>query len=101
VGNLKLIQERYKGSSSKREDLIRDFHANFEEAIKFNKDIKQLLSKAQDDLNPLRVLQIFQNVTDEDCELFDMSAEVGRPESLILTHILVPPGNHSRYVYIV
>lgn len=42
----------------------------------------------QDDLNPIKVLQLFSAVSDEDCELLDLA---GRPERLILTYLAVPP----------
>ena len=41
-----------------------------------------------DDLNPLRVLQLFQAVSDLDCQLLDLR---GRPEDLIMTVLPVPP----------
>ncbi len=45
----------------------------------------------QEDLNPLRVLQIFQKCINEDLEILDLNVDAGRPEKLILTHILAPP----------
>ena len=41
-----------------------------------------------DELNPLRVLELFRRISDEDCGLLALS---GRPEDLILTHVPVPP----------
>lgn len=41
-----------------------------------------------DDLNPIRVLELFSAITDEACELLDLA---GRPEHLIMTHLPVPP----------
>ena len=41
-----------------------------------------------DDLNPLRVLQLFQAVSDLDCQLLDLR---GRPEDLLMTVLPVPP----------
>ncbi len=41
-----------------------------------------------DDLNPLRVLQLFQAVSDLDCQLLDLR---GRPEDLVMTVLPVPP----------
>jgi DNA-directed RNA polymerase III subunit RPC1 len=42
-------------------------------------------------LNPLKVLNLFKNIPDEDIPLVGMSSLNGRPEDLILTRILVPP----------
>lgn len=44
--------------------------------------------QAADDLNPIRVQELFAAVPDEDCELLDLA---GRPEDLIMTSIPVPP----------
>ncbi|EGD82872.1 hypothetical protein PTSG_12033 [Salpingoeca rosetta] len=45
--------------------------------------------RAQDVLNPLRVLELFRNIPDSDCLILDLGA---RPESLLLTSIICPPG---------
>ncbi|EFA78358.1 RNA polymerase III [Heterostelium album PN500] len=88
VSALKLVHERYKG---KNDEYIRDFLSNFDEAIKYNSEMKGHIKKAQEDLNPLVALNLFKRITSQDTELLDMNPELGRPERLILTHILVPP----------
>ena len=47
-----------------------------------------LVTQVADDLNPLRVLQLFQAVSDVDCQLLDLR---GRPEDLLMTVLPVPP----------
>lgn len=89
IGPLKIIHERFKGT--RHEELMQDFHAQFEEAIKANADLKAHLSKAQDDLNPLRVLNLFKRIPSDEVELLDMNPKNGRPERMLLTHLLVPP----------
>jgi hypothetical protein len=42
VGSLKIIHERYKKSGS---SIAQEFYAQFDDAIQYNKDIKQFLSK--------------------------------------------------------
>lgn len=91
VTSLKIIHEKFRGTSQKKEELASVFHEQFEEAIKHNPEIKQFLSKAQEDMNPIRVLKIFERIPSDDVELMDMDPKIGRPERLILTHILVPP----------
>lgn len=39
--------------------------ADFEEAMKYNDQIKSNLSKVQDDMNPIRVLELFEQITRE------------------------------------
>ncbi|KAK3283973.1 hypothetical protein CYMTET_8351 [Cymbomonas tetramitiformis] len=41
------------------------FTKEFDEAIKYNDQLKTLPNKVQDDMNPLRVLQLFERVPDE------------------------------------
>ena len=41
-----------------------------------------------DDLNPIRVLQLLQAMSDLDCQLLDLR---GRPEDLLMTVLPVPP----------
>ncbi|KYQ89196.1 RNA polymerase III [Tieghemostelium lacteum] len=86
-GAFKLIHERYKGTA---EDL-RSYYDLFEEAVKFNPEMKSHLKKAQEDLNPLVVLNLFKKIPYQDIEILDMDPINGRPDRLILTHILVPP----------
>ena len=45
IGPLKIIHEKYKGS--RHEEAISEFHAEFDDAVRFNKDIKPHLGKAQ------------------------------------------------------
>jgi hypothetical protein len=57
----------------------------------------------QDDLNPLRALELFRAIPDQDCLLLDTNPFGGRPEKLILTNIIVPPGfstpGPNRFLY--
>ena len=62
--------------------------AEFDEAIKYNDAIKANLSKVQDDLNPIRVLELFERISQEDTELLDCYY---RPEHLIMQDLPVPP----------
>ena len=76
--------------------------STFEEAIKVGKggfennyqsgnDIQQLLPSAQDDLNPLRVLELFRAIPEYDYALLDVSEKYGKPETLLVERLLVPP----------
>lgn len=82
---LKVAHEKYSKASANFRD---DYHKQLEEAIKYNKEIKLHLNRLQDDLNPIRVLRLFEKISDEDCEILDM---YGRPEKLLVTHLPVPP----------
>ncbi|GLJ45066.1 hypothetical protein SUGI_0948710 [Cryptomeria japonica] len=84
TSTLRITHEKY----SKAPDVRNEFHLELNEAAKQNKEIRAFINKVQDDLIPTKVLNLFERMTDEDCEvlyLFD------RPEKLIVTHMAVPP----------
>lgn len=63
----------------------------FEMAASQNPDLKKHLPKGADNLNPMRVLSLFKNITAEDVKLLDMNPEFGRPERLLVQYLPVPP----------
>ena len=82
--NLKIIHEKYTNNKAEQEKREKAF----EEAMKHNDQLRQHLSRAQDDLNPIRVLQIFKRIADKDLRLLDLAQ---RPENMVITHLSVPP----------
>jgi DNA-directed RNA polymerase III subunit RPC1 len=92
-GLLKVLHEKFKPPTSRRQPSSETlaFKQSLEEVAEQNKELLPHIGKAQENLNPLRVLNLFKNIPDEDIPLVGMSAENGRPESLIFTRILVPP----------
>ena len=91
TGMIKIVHEKYKTTKKVIPPAISLFRASFKVALEHNKELEPLLSKAQEILNPLRVLTLFKDIPDEDCPLFGMLPSVSRPEDLILTRIVVPP----------
>jgi DNA-directed RNA polymerase III subunit RPC1 len=91
VAVLKLVHEKYKSKAKETEELREEFHKGFDEALHYNNDLRPYISKAQEDLNPLRVLELFREIPESDVELLDMDPRVTRPEQLVMTHMLVPP----------
>ncbi|KAK9796706.1 hypothetical protein WJX73_006743 [Symbiochloris irregularis] len=83
AGMLKLVHERYRDPTERQ-----NYLTEFKEALINNEQLKPLLAKVADELNPLRVLELFRKVSDEDCALLGLS---GRPEHLLMTHVPVPP----------
>jgi DNA-directed RNA polymerase III subunit RPC1 len=67
------------------------FDQSFEQAKKMNNDVEKHLKKAMDDMNPLRVLNLFQKIEPSDCELLGMHPGEGRPEDFIWQYIPAPP----------
>ena len=64
---------------------------SFENTQSSGADVRQLLPNAQDDLTPLRVRALFRAIPEADYALIDMSACFGKPETLLIQKLLVPP----------
>lgn len=96
AGPLKIIHEKFRAKKTAEEQA--QFYDTFEYMINTGgtgpgsgTDVKQHLGRAQDDLNPLKVLELFKRISDEDCELLGLRPEHGRPEEYLWQYITVPP----------
>ncbi|PKI83673.1 hypothetical protein MVES_002587 [Malassezia vespertilionis] len=90
VGALKIVHEKFRQKKTEEEQL--EFRKTFATAVKLSGgELATYLSKAQEDLNPLRVLDLFKRISDEDCELLGLQPKFGRPEEYIWQYICVPP----------
>ena len=67
------------------------FDQSLEFAKETNKEVATHFRKAQDDMNPLRVLNLFKRISPDDCELLGMNPEEGRPEMFIWQYVPAPP----------
>lgn len=84
---LRIVHERWKD-----EEEYADLLANFEHTMEQNADIETAVKgMTHEDLLPTKVVELFSKITDKDCEVLWMDPMIGRPENLILKHLLVPP----------
>ncbi len=91
VGVLKVVHEKYK-LSKKNADEVESFRSAILSASDANPELKSHASKAQEDLTPLRAMEILSKIPFEDCELLGLDPSAGgRPELFLWTHIPVPP----------
>ncbi|XP_048419560.1 DNA-directed RNA polymerase III subunit RPC1 isoform X2 [Stegostoma tigrinum] len=90
-GLLKIIHEKYKTNKKVMDPVVSDFLQSFDIAIEHNKEVEALLGRAQENLNPLVVLNMFKRIPSEDIPLLLMNLEAGKPADLVLTRLLVPP----------
>lgn len=97
ISPIKLIHDKFssynKSSSATKvppESKIK-FDASFAQVQRENPDIETHLSRAMEDLNPLRVLNLFQTISATDCELLGFDPAEGRPEMLIWQFLPAPP----------
>ena len=63
----------------------------FDEAVKHNDALRSNLNKVQEDMNPIRVLGLFERISKEDCDLLDIHDRCGAqrgvlPAVMALTH---------------
>ncbi|XP_037611284.1 DNA-directed RNA polymerase III subunit RPC1 isoform X1 [Sebastes umbrosus] len=90
-GLLKIIHEKYKTTKKVVDVFVSEFLQSFDTAIEHNKVVEPLLTRAQENLNPLVALNMFKRIPQEDIPLLLMNPEAGKPADLILTRLLVPP----------
>ncbi|KAI0473232.1 DNA-directed RNA polymerase III subunit RPC1 [Xylariaceae sp. FL0804] len=96
-GALKLVHDKFvaynKSSSAKKQvppDKVQ-FDNSFNEARKHTHDLDKHLRKAFEDLNPLRVLNLFKQISPTDCELLGLNPSEGRPEMFLWQYLPAPP----------
>lgn len=95
TSSLKIIHDKFKSynasTSAKKiappEKIL--FDRSLDAARKANTEVTRNMSKAMDDLSPLRVLKLFKRVKDVDCPLLGL--RTGRPESFLWRYIPAPP----------
>ena len=94
---LKIIHDRFRAfntsASLKKVPPVAKvlFEQSFTEAKKLNHEVDKHLKKAMDDMNPLRVLNLFRRITASDCELLGMHPAEGRPDMFIWQYVPAPP----------
>ncbi|KAI9684509.1 MAG: hypothetical protein M1829_002319 [Trizodia sp. TS-e1964] len=97
AGALKIIHDKYRAfntSNSIKKKVPESkviFDLSFTEAKKGNAEVEKHVKKALDDMNPLRVLNLFRKITATDCELLGMNPAEGRPEMFIWQYVPAPP----------
>ena len=67
------------------------FDKSFEGARKAAEGVGRHWTKAADDMNPLRVLNLFRRICASDCELLGMNPAEGRPEMFIWQYFPTSP----------
>ncbi|KAI0855968.1 DNA-directed RNA polymerase III subunit RPC1 [Xylaria cubensis] len=60
-------------------------------ARKHTNDLDKHMKKAFEDLNPLKVLNLFKQITSDDCELLGLNLSKGRPEMFLWQYLPAPP----------
>ena len=63
VGALKIVHEKFK--SKKAQEEHERFKGTFNNAIEYTPDLRPHLHKAQEDLNAMKVLELFKRISDD------------------------------------
>ena len=97
TGPLKLTHDKFqtynKSTAAKKvmPTSMMVFNKSFDEAKKLNSELDKHLKKASEDLNPLRVLNLFKMISPSDCELLGINPAEGRPEMFLWQFVPAPP----------
>ncbi len=97
TGPLKFVHEKFsaydmsKALSKQPPQEKLEFEESFAHARKNNGEVERHLKKAVDDMNPIKVLNLFKRIKSADCELLGMNPEEGRPEMMIWQYFPVSP----------
>ncbi|KAF2753317.1 beta and beta-prime subunits of DNA dependent RNA-polymerase [Pseudovirgaria hyperparasitica] len=94
---LKIVHFKYEAfnkstakSKTKPRTMV-DFEESFKNAKEGNTEIEKHMRKAVDDMNPLKVLNLFRRIITPDCELLGLDPNDGRPEMFIWQYVPAPP----------
>ncbi|KAF8075932.1 hypothetical protein FPV67DRAFT_389261 [Lyophyllum atratum] len=90
AGALKIIHDKFRAKKTAEE--MEKWKKTFAPAVEAQKELAIYINKAvHEDLNPLKVLNLFRRISNEDCELLGLNPKFGRPEEFIWQYISVPP----------
>ncbi|TCD69172.1 hypothetical protein EIP91_008468 [Steccherinum ochraceum] len=90
AGALKIIHDKFR--AKKTADEMAKWKKSLLSAAETQKEIEPYLNRAiHEDLNPLKVLTLMKQISDEDCEILGLKPASGRPEEYIWQYIAVPP----------
>lgn len=90
AGALKIIHDKFR--AKKTADEMERWKKTFATAVEAQKELAVYLKRTvHEELNPLKVLDLFRRISDEDCEILGLRPEYARPEEYIWQYISVPP----------
>jgi DNA-directed RNA polymerase III subunit RPC1 len=90
AGALKIVHDKFRAKKTVEE--MEKWKKTFSSAIEAQRELGSFVSRAvHEELNPLKVLDLFKRISDEDCELLGLRPEHASPEEYIWQYISVPP----------
>ncbi|KAH3681299.1 hypothetical protein WICPIJ_007738, partial [Wickerhamomyces pijperi] len=90
--SLKILHDTFRYIGKKPTYEKGEWDKDLDAAVDAAPDLEKFIKRSVDDLNPLKVLNLFKQVKPEDCELLGIdSAKGGRPEMYIWRYLPAPP----------
>ncbi|AOA70277.1 RNA polymerase III subunit C160, part of core enzyme [Komagataella phaffii GS115] len=90
--SLKVIHDTFRWIGKKPSQEKVEWYEDFDNLLINNPDLEKFLKRAYDDLNPLKVLNLFKQVDPSDCELLGIdTTRGGRPEMYLWRYVPAPP----------
>ncbi|KAJ2723726.1 DNA-directed RNA polymerase III subunit C1 (rpo31) [Coemansia sp. Benny D115] len=90
AGPLKIVHDKFR--QKRTADEMEEFRRTLANAAEADPQLGTFMAKTQsEEMTPLRVYNLFKNISDEDCELMGLNPSSGRPELFLWTSVPVPP----------
>lgn len=89
---LKIVHDTFRFIGKKATPEKELWDKEFDEVFFRNPELEKFAKRVHEDLNPLKVLNLFKQISPLDCELFGIDASRGgRPETYIWRYLPAPP----------
>lgn len=90
--SLKIIHDTFRWIGKRHVAEKVAWDKDFESLTNESPELEKFLKRCFDDLNPLKVLNLFKQISPADCQLFGLDAfRGGRPETYIWRYLPAPP----------
>lgn len=89
---LKIIHDTFRWIGKRAAPEKEFWDQEFDQVFQRNPELEKFAKRVNDDLNPLKTLNLFKQITPTDCELFGIDpSRGGRPEMYIWRYLPAPP----------
>ena len=84
----RVIHAKYNDKAIGDAEKMRD---DFLQSFCITAQLADAMKNSYEEMDALKVFDLFERIKDEDIPLFDMDSQQSRPIDLLITHIPVPP----------
>lgn len=89
---LKIVHDTFRWIGKKATPEKEVWDSELDQVFERNPELEKFAKRIYDDLNPLKVLNLFKQITPSDCELLGVDpSKGGRPETYIWRYLPAPP----------